>query len=233
MKPIERRNFIQGVGLAAGAAAAATLVESPALAQAAVPTGAGPVTYQAKPLSLDPKAIRGISEKVLVSHYENNYVGAVKRLTAISTQLAELDFAKAPNFIVNGLKREELIAANSMILHEIYFDSLGGGAAPGGALALGDCAGLWQPRSLARRIHRYGQGGGWRVRMGDLGLFTARQEAGQSMGCRPHHDARRRAADSRARHVRARLSHGLRCRGGALCRCLHGGHPVGKRDQTL
>src|SRR6476661_4572899 len=134
MKPIERRNFIQGVGLAAGAAAAATLVESPALAQAPAPTGAGPVTYQAKPLSLDPKAIKGISEKVLVSHYENNYVGSVKRLTAISAQLAELDFAKAPNFVVNGLKREELIAANSMILHEVYFDSLGGGGAPIGTL---------------------------------------------------------------------------------------------------
>src|SRR5258705_2482327 len=126
---------MQGVGFAATAAAAATLVESPALAQIAAPTGARPVAYEAKPLSLDPKAIKGISEKVLLSHYENNYVGAVKRLTAISTQLAELDFAKAPNFVVNGLKREELIAANSMILHEIYFDSLGGGAAPGGALA--------------------------------------------------------------------------------------------------
>jgi Fe-Mn family superoxide dismutase len=131
---IERRNFIQGVGFAAGAAAAATLVERPASAQTAAPTGAWPVTYEAKPLSLDPKAIKGISEKVLVSHYENNYVGSVKRLTAISTQLAELDFAKAPNFVVNGLKREELIATNSMILHEVYFDSLGGGA-PGGALA--------------------------------------------------------------------------------------------------
>jgi superoxide dismutase, Fe-Mn family len=120
---------------AAGAAAAATLVESPALAQTAAPTGPRPVTYEPKPLSLDPKAIKGISEKVLVSHYENNYVGSVKRLTAISTQLAELDFAKAPNFIVNGLKREELIATNSMILHEVYFDSLGGGGAPGGALA--------------------------------------------------------------------------------------------------
>jgi superoxide dismutase, Fe-Mn family len=73
-----------------------------------------------------------------VSHYENNYVGSVKRLTAISTQLAELDFAKAPNFVVNGLKREELIATNSMILHEVYFDSLGGGGAPGGALAQAD-----------------------------------------------------------------------------------------------
>jgi Fe-Mn family superoxide dismutase len=70
-----------------------------------------------------------------VSHYENNYVGAVKRLNAIGAQLAELDFAKAPNFMVNGLKREELIAANSMILHEIYFDGLGGGTGASGALA--------------------------------------------------------------------------------------------------
>jgi len=70
----------------------------------------------------------------LVSHYQNNYVGAVNRLNAIGTQLAELDFAKAPNFMINGLKREELVAANSMILHEIYFDGLGGGSAVSGAL---------------------------------------------------------------------------------------------------
>jgi Fe-Mn family superoxide dismutase len=50
--------------------------------------------YQANSMSLDPKSIKGISEKVLVSHYENNYVGAVKRLNAIDAQLAELDFAK-------------------------------------------------------------------------------------------------------------------------------------------
>ena len=54
MNRIERRNFIQGVGLAAGAAAAATFVESPALAQTAASTRATPVTYEAKPLSLDP-----------------------------------------------------------------------------------------------------------------------------------------------------------------------------------
>ena len=92
------------------------------------------MAYEIKPLSLDPKSIKGISEKVLVSHYENNYVGAVKRLNAIGEQLGNLDFAKAPNFLINGLKREELIAMNSMILHEIYFDGLGGAAAPGGAL---------------------------------------------------------------------------------------------------
>jgi Fe-Mn family superoxide dismutase len=37
--------------------------------------------------------------------------------------------------MVNGLKREELIAANSMILHEIYFDGLGGGAAASSPVA--------------------------------------------------------------------------------------------------
>jgi Fe-Mn family superoxide dismutase len=131
---LERRDFIQGVGLVAGAAAAASLIDKPAFAQSAPQTGVKPMTYEPKLLSLDPKSIKGISEKVLVSHYENNYVGAVKRLTAISAQLADLDFAKAPNFVINGLKREELIATNSMILHEVYFDSLGGGAAPGGGL---------------------------------------------------------------------------------------------------
>jgi superoxide dismutase, Fe-Mn family len=127
---IERRDFIQRVGILTGVAAAATtVIDHSMFAQ----SGAKPMTYEPKPLSLDPKTIKGISEKVLVSHYENNYVGAVKRLNAIGAQLADLDFAKAPNFVVNGLKREELIATNSMILHEVYFDSLGGGT-PSGAL---------------------------------------------------------------------------------------------------
>jgi Fe-Mn family superoxide dismutase len=70
-----------------------------------------------------------------VSHYENNYTGAVKRLNAIAAQLAALDVATAPVFVVNGLKREELIATNSMIIHELYFDSLAGEGDPAGALA--------------------------------------------------------------------------------------------------
>src|SRR6202162_4502243 len=93
------------------------------------------MNYKIKPMPFNPKAIKGLSEKILVSHYENNYSGAVKRLNAIGAQLAELDFAKAPVFMINGLKREELIAANSMILHEVYFEGLGGAGAPTGALA--------------------------------------------------------------------------------------------------
>lgn len=128
-----RRDFIAAVGVAA--ASATVLGANRAAVEANPQTGAKAMSYQAKPMPFDPKSISGISEKILVSHYENNYVGAVKRLNAIGTQLAELDFAKAPNFVINGLKREELIAANSMILHEVYFDGLGGTGKPGGALA--------------------------------------------------------------------------------------------------
>ncbi|MBI5612455.1 MAG: Fe-Mn family superoxide dismutase [Gammaproteobacteria bacterium] len=92
------------------------------------------MTYQMKPLGCDPTRLKGLSEKLIVSHYQNNYGGAVKRLNAISEQLAALDFSKAPVFTINGLKREELIATNSMILHELYFDGLGESSGPGGKL---------------------------------------------------------------------------------------------------
>lgn len=86
--------------------------------------------YSMKALACDPQRIKGMSETLIVSHYENNYGGAVKRLNAIAAQLAELDFATAPVFVVNGLKREELIASNSMILHELFFASLGDESEP-------------------------------------------------------------------------------------------------------
>src|SRR5437763_7542864 len=92
------------------------------------------MVYEVKPLSCDPTRIKGMSEKLIVSHHENNYGGAVRRLNAITEQLAALDFATAPVFVINGLKREELIAANSTILHELFFASLGDGGEPEGAL---------------------------------------------------------------------------------------------------
>jgi Fe-Mn family superoxide dismutase len=92
------------------------------------------MTYTMKPLACDPQRIKGMSEKLIVSHYENNYGGAVKRLNAISEQLAAVDVASAPVFIVNGLKREELIATNSMILHELFFASLGTESEPEGTM---------------------------------------------------------------------------------------------------
>jgi Fe-Mn family superoxide dismutase len=92
------------------------------------------MTYEMKPLSCDPTKLKGLSEKLIVSHYENNYGGAVKRLNSIADQWQALDVAKAPVFVINGLKREELIATNSMILHELYFDSLAAGEKADGEL---------------------------------------------------------------------------------------------------
>jgi superoxide dismutase, Fe-Mn family len=92
------------------------------------------MSYVVKPLSFEATKLQGLSEKLIVSHWENNYGGAVRRLNAIATQLAELDFGKAPIFVINGLKREELIAVNSMILHELYFESLGGDGISGGLI---------------------------------------------------------------------------------------------------
>jgi Fe-Mn family superoxide dismutase len=92
------------------------------------------MAYEMKPLACDPTRIKGMSEKLITSHYENNYGGAVRRLNAIVDQVGKLDFPAAPVFVVNGLKREELIATNSMILHELFFASLGDESAPEGQL---------------------------------------------------------------------------------------------------
>jgi Fe-Mn family superoxide dismutase len=93
------------------------------------------MTYEMKPLPFDPQRIRGLSERILVSHYENNYGGAVKRLNAIADQLASLDHESTPGSVINGLKREQLIATNSMGLHEVYFAGLGDSSEPGAPLS--------------------------------------------------------------------------------------------------
>ena len=85
-----------------------------------------PETVTVRPLLLKPQYMNGLSERLLVSHYVNNYGGALRRLNAIRARLAAVDWPRASVFEINGLKREELIAADSVILHEIYFDSLGG-----------------------------------------------------------------------------------------------------------
>ncbi|HJQ60725.1 MAG TPA: Fe-Mn family superoxide dismutase [Vineibacter sp.] len=87
------------------------------------------MTRHAQPLPFKPSRLSNLSPRLIASHYENNYGGAVRRLNAIRAQLAALDKATAPGFALNGLKREELIAANSADLHELYFDGLGGDTA--------------------------------------------------------------------------------------------------------
>jgi Fe-Mn family superoxide dismutase len=125
--PFDRRSaLIAGIGASALAA-----LPSSGLAQSV----AGPATFAPQPLPFDPAAVPGLSARLLTSHHDNNYVGAVKRLGAIRGEFAKLDMATAPGFAINGLKREELIAWNSIILHEIYFSGLGNANRPGTRLA--------------------------------------------------------------------------------------------------
>ncbi|HJT07220.1 MAG TPA: hypothetical protein VJ747_09850 [Stellaceae bacterium] len=159
------------------------------------------MTYATAPLACDPRAIKGLSEKLLLSHYENNYGGAVKRLNAITTELAALDVAAAPVFILNGLKREELIAANSMILHEVYFASLGAESAPDATMRDALSRDFGSPERWRAEFVAIGQGAQRRLRLGAAHLVWPRRQAGEPMGGGSYAGAGRRRADPRARHV--------------------------------
>jgi len=82
--------------------------------------------YQLTPIHCRPWLLNSLSLQLIESHYENNYGGALRRLNAITEKLESLDLAKTPGHVINGLKREELAALNSTLLHELYFASMGG-----------------------------------------------------------------------------------------------------------
>ena len=121
--------------------------------------------YSLKQIHCRPWLLNGLSLKLIESHYENNYGGALRRLNAITEQLGSLDFASTPGYVLNGLKREELIALNSTLLHELYFASLGGDGKPTATLAEAlarDFGSLdrWRQEFIAMG-HALGGGSGW------------------------------------------------------------------------
>lgn len=91
--------------------------------------------HEPKPLAFDPAKLKGLSEKLIRSHWENNYIGSVKALNMIEQRLAaamkETDF---PPLLYGGFKREELHRTGSVVLHEHYFDNLGGDGKAGGTV---------------------------------------------------------------------------------------------------
>ncbi|WP_235506579.1 superoxide dismutase [Altererythrobacter sp. Root672] len=122
--------------------------------------------HQPKPLRFDPAKLDGLSERLIQSHWENNYGGSVKTLNLIETRLAgavaDPDY---PPAAYGGLKREELLRTGSVVLHEIYFDGLGGNGQPGGSLqqALAAAFGsfdTWQT-DFKRSAMALGGGSGW------------------------------------------------------------------------
>lgn len=91
--------------------------------------------FEIKPLPFDPKSLDGISEQQIKFHHDVHYAAYVNNRNKITAQLDELrkkgDFGD-----LRGLKLAESHNVSGMILHEIYFDCLGGkGGEPTGALA--------------------------------------------------------------------------------------------------
>ncbi|HWA38114.1 MAG TPA: Fe-Mn family superoxide dismutase [Burkholderiales bacterium] len=123
--------------------------------------------YTLKQIHCRPWTLNGLSLKLIESHYENNYGGALRRLNAITEQLEALDFAAAPGHVLNGLKREELVALNSTLLHELYFASLGGDGTPTAAMTQAlarDFGSLDRWRAEFRAMgYALGGGSGWVV----------------------------------------------------------------------
>lgn len=130
---MNRRELLAGMTLAGTALVLtpgeATSAETPkAPAAPRVPeTSSRPSvgTHPIAPLPFQPAKLKGLSEKLLRSHHENNYGGAVKNLNKVEEELARVT-KDTPAFVVGGLKERELTFTNSMILHEAYFGNLGG-----------------------------------------------------------------------------------------------------------
>ena len=121
-----------------------------------------------KPLSFDPASLDGLSEKLIRSHWENNYGGSVKALAVVKKQLTEaLANQDTPPYIYNDLKREHLLRTGSVVLHELYFDNLGGTGQADAAVrrALADAFGSYDTwESEFRRVGLgLGGGSGWVV----------------------------------------------------------------------
>lgn len=135
MKKLTRREAVGGmIAAAAGAAAISGSVEAQSEKLPAAFAG----LHQPKPLPFDAAKLNGISEKLIRSHHENNYAGAVKALNLVEQRLAAPGSEKdLPAYLYGDLKRQELARTGSVVLHELYFGNLGGnGKADGEAKKL-------------------------------------------------------------------------------------------------
>lgn len=129
-------NRRQAIGSIAGTVAATAAAVRVSHAKDAKPAFAPvePGGHKPVPLAFHPAKLPGLSEKLLTSHHDNNYAGAVKNLNAVELELAKVT-KDTPGFQVAGLRERELTYANSAYLHERYFENLGGDGKPAGDFA--------------------------------------------------------------------------------------------------
>lgn len=124
---VSRRAFnltLLGGAMAAGVARAQPKGTGGAAPAAAFPKGLGG-EHKSIPLPFAAGSLKGLSERLLTSHHDNNYGGAVNNLNRVEKELAQVT-AATPPFTVAALREKELLFFNSKSLHESYFGNLGG-----------------------------------------------------------------------------------------------------------
>lgn len=144
MSTFTRRDAIKGI--AAGSAGLAFVPSVTTASEAAIATPGDQQNtsqaarafrgaHQPKALPFDPAKLKGLSEKLIRSHHENNYMGSVKALNAVELRLdAMMKDKDLPAYIYGDLKREELARTGSVVLHELYFGNLGGDGKSAGSV---------------------------------------------------------------------------------------------------
>lgn len=126
-----RRNLFKTTvaGVAAGLIAVSPLLRAQdgSAAGKQVTGSAFDNAHELKPLPFDASKLKGLSARLIESHWSNNYGGSVRALNETNKRLAAaLTDRELPAFVYNGLKREHLMRTGSVILHECYFENLGG-----------------------------------------------------------------------------------------------------------
>jgi len=172
MTTISRREALATLALVA-AGCASTRDTEPTLPTNTT-TGDHPVTtplalagtHAVVPLPFRADALSGLSERLISSHHENNYGGAVRNLNRVEQELRQIT-SDTPPFVVAALRERELMFRNSKTLHEAYFANLGGDGRRSGAIdgALGEAygsAGRWEEHMRATGMGLAG-GSGWAV----------------------------------------------------------------------
>jgi Fe-Mn family superoxide dismutase len=126
-----RREFLSRTAVGAASLVVASAINAQPSKETSMPTDtAAPAfaaAHQPKPLPFDASKLKGLSPALIESHWNNNYGGSVKTLNAVKQKLAQaLAAPDTPPFVYNGLKREHLMRTGSVVLHELYFENLGG-----------------------------------------------------------------------------------------------------------
>jgi superoxide dismutase, Fe-Mn family len=125
---IDRRRLLKSTALGLGAALLAGHASpQERTGSAQVRAEAFAQVHQPKPLPFNSASLNGLSQRLIDSHWSNNYGGSVRALNETKRRLADaLADRELPPYIYNDLKREHLMRTGSVVLHELYFENLGG-----------------------------------------------------------------------------------------------------------